>query len=134
LAAIGYDVSDDDKVLYLLGGLGEGYDVFVTSALSRPATPGFNEPYPLLLQHEVLFRKNQLKAKEDNNDVLNVNSYNLTLLLEAVEEEGTIIYAGITIGHKDTVPREFYQCCTGLQKPTSPLYVSYGEKGIIPLP
>lgn len=78
LAAIGEIISDEDKAMYLLFGLGDEYNVFVASVMAKPPTPSFNELRPLLLQHEAMFKAEKGKTKKEATDVevLNVSSPN----------------------------------------------------------
>lgn len=57
LAIIQHPVDDNEKVRYVLGGLGEEYKMFVTALLVKPPLPAFNSLRPLLLQHELMILK-----------------------------------------------------------------------------
>ncbi|KAF8378388.1 hypothetical protein HHK36_029727 [Tetracentron sinense] len=56
LSAIGSPVPDTDKVYWFLRGLGPEYHTFVTTTLSKPPIPSFQEVVPSLLSHELLLR------------------------------------------------------------------------------
>ncbi|KAF8389144.1 hypothetical protein HHK36_025837 [Tetracentron sinense] len=56
LSAIGSPVLDTDKVYWFLRGLGPEYHTFVTTTLSKPPIPSFQEVVPSLLSHELLLR------------------------------------------------------------------------------
>ncbi|KAF8392663.1 hypothetical protein HHK36_023012 [Tetracentron sinense] len=51
LVAIGKAVTDDYKVFWLLQGLGQGYETFVTTML-KPPVPSYSEIVPMLQSHE----------------------------------------------------------------------------------
>lgn len=54
LAAIQCPVSDEDKVLHILSGLGPSYEMFVTSSVcAKPPMPTFEDLRALLLNQEI---------------------------------------------------------------------------------
>ncbi|KAF3774311.1 hypothetical protein EJ110_NYTH53395 [Nymphaea thermarum] len=53
LAAIGKPLTDDDKVFWLVNGLGPGYESFMTSIL-KPSVPPYLDVVSLLQGHETM--------------------------------------------------------------------------------
>ncbi|KAF8406030.1 hypothetical protein HHK36_008110 [Tetracentron sinense] len=53
LAAIGRPVSDEDRVFWVLNGLGPNYESFVTSVLAKPPFPSYDQLIPNLISQDI---------------------------------------------------------------------------------
>ncbi|KAF8377256.1 hypothetical protein HHK36_030631 [Tetracentron sinense] len=53
LAAIGHPVSDEDRVFWVLNGLGPSYESFVTSVLAKPPFPSYDQLIPNLISQDI---------------------------------------------------------------------------------
>ena len=62
LAAVGQPISNDDKMMYLLAGLGSNYDPVVVSVTSKPDSFSLQEIQAILLNQEA--RLEQLHSEK----------------------------------------------------------------------
>lgn len=75
LAAIGESISYNDRILYLLGGLGSKYNQFLTYVINRLDKPSIKDIHSFLLSYEFHLdaqnSSNQLSSLEANFFQLN---------------------------------------------------------------